>query len=112
MFSSHQPVTQYLEKSPIPDFHWSVEVTGKRAHRFLVDFEKQAVLAAEVLEDGSFGDAKKRRDISHPRGMAALLGKRTHGCVSDPGSLTLRPRPRRHIAIAWRRDNTASNSTH
>ena len=112
VFRAHQPVAQHFEESALPHIRGRVEVARERTHGFLVDFEKQSILAAEMLKDRSLGDAERGRDIADPGGVIALLGKMAHGSINDSGSLAFGPGPGGHAAVTRRRDETASNSTH
>ncbi len=104
MLGAHQPITQHFEEPVLRTSDRRIKIARKRAHRFFVDFEKQAVLAAEMLKNRAFGDAKHRGNVAHPRGVVTLLGKMAHGGINNPRSLAFRSRPRRACAVARGRD--------
>src|SRR5579863_4368076 len=65
-----------------------------------------------MLEDRALGNAQARGNVSHPRGVVALLGKMAHGRIDDPGSLAFGTGPRSHVPITRRRNQAAADPTH
>ena len=80
---------------------------------FLVDLEEQSILAAEVLEDGPFGDAKCQRDVSDAGGVISVLGKMLGGRFDDAAAFGLRTRTEFRLALikGWS-DAVACDSRH
>ncbi len=107
-----QPVAEDVEEAVLANLGRSVKVTGKRSHRLLVDFEEQAVLAAEVLKDGTLGNAEGGGDVADPGGMVPLFGEMTHGGVNNAGPLAFGTGARRHMTVTRRRNQATSNPTH
>ena len=83
-------------------FSRSIKIARKRTHGFLVDLEEQAVFAAEMLEDGTLGDAEGGGDVTDTGGVVSLLGKMAHSGVNNAGPLAFGTRPWRHMAVTRR----------
>src|SRR5580692_4732721 len=113
MFGADGPIVENLEEAGGAHVGGHVQIFRKRTHGTFVDFEKEAVLAAEVLEDRAFGDAQGGRHIAHARRVIAILRKISHGGVDNAGTFGLRPRPGGVAAYVVRRlKSVACNSTH
>src|SRR5580698_2043445 len=113
MFGADEPVVKNIEESRGANFGRSVEIFGEGAHGAFVDFEEQAVLAAEMLEDRTFGDAKCRGDIADAGGVITILREMLHGGFDDAGALGLRTGAGREVARVTRRgDGIAGDSAH
>ena len=83
VLGARQPVTHDFPKPFCLHFRRAIEVGGKGTHRLDVDLEEQSVFAAEVLEDGAFGDAELLRDIADARLVVSVLGEVLHGSFDD-----------------------------
>src|ERR1700685_2291638 len=112
MLGAHQPIFQDFEESLVTHFRRCVKISRKRSDGFFIDFEKQTIFAAKMLEDGSFGDSESGGDVADASSVVALFGEMAHGGVNNSGSFAFRPGPGRHATITRRRNQAATDSTH
>jgi hypothetical protein len=113
MFGTCQPVTEYIEEALLANLGWGIEISWECPNCLFVDLEEQAVLTAEMLEDGTLRNAEFGGDIADSRGVVPLLGEVAHGCIDNPGAFRLGTRARRNVVPILRgTDQTAGNSTH
>src|ERR1700722_9104707 len=103
MLGARQPVAQHFEKTSGAHFGRGVQIFGKRSNGAFIDFEKKSILAAEVLEDGSFGDAQPHRNVPNASGVITMLGEMLGGGLNDSGSFCLRARAGRALPLIERR---------
>src|SRR4029434_2045884 len=113
VFRADQPITKNFEEPLRLNLLGCVEVGWKRPNRFLVHLKKQAVFAAEMLEDRTFGDTELRSDVAHAGGVVSLLSKMPHGSIDDPGTLCVRARARRNVrTVTWWTGQAGRNAAH
>jgi len=103
VFGAGQPVSQDREESFLADFRGYIEIFRKGADSAFVNFEEQSVFAAEVLEDGTFGDAQGNSNISDPGGMVAVLGEMQSCGLDNATALRLGAGTRFELALIERR---------
>ena len=89
MLGAHQPVAQHFEKSGAADFGRRIQIFWEASHRPFVDFEEQSVFAAEVLEDGTLGDAEGDSDVTDSGRVISMLGEMLGGDFDDASALRL-----------------------
>ena len=90
VLGADEPVAQHFEKASQTNFRGRIQVFGEGADGTFIDFEEQPVFAAEVLEDGAFGDAKGDGDVADSGRVIAMLGKMLRGGFDDAAALCLR----------------------
>ena len=113
MLGSHQPVAQHFEEAGRANFRGRVQIFGKRSNGAFVDLEEKTVLAAEVLEDGTLGDAERDGDIADAGGVITMLREMLRGGFDDSAAFRLRSGARGGLALVLRRGNpVAGNSWH
>src|ERR1700722_4341469 len=113
MLGTHQPVTQHFEKPGRANFSGRIQILGKRSHGAFIDFEEQSILAAEVLEDGPFGNAEAYGDVPDASGVIPMLGKMMSSGLNDSGPFCLRAGAGLALPLIERRRNAiAGNSWH
>ena len=89
VFGADQPVAEHFEETGRANFRGRVQIFGKRANCALIDLEEQTVLAAEVLEDGTLGDAERDGNVADACGVISMLGKMLRGRFDDAGAFRL-----------------------
>src|SRR6202047_587299 len=113
VFCTCPPGAKHLEGTAILHFRVGVQILGKGAYRPLVNLKKQAVLAAEVLENRTLGNAQCSGDVAHASRVVTLLGKVLHCDFDDARALGLRTGTLRQMALITRGTNRiAGNTTH
>src|SRR5258708_23128758 len=113
MFCPAQPIAQHFEEPLSLYFWWRFHILRKGPHSLLVGFEKQSVLALEMLEDRTLGDAQFRGNILDARRAVPMLGEVTNGHLHDPGPLGLPSRTRFPVRPQLRGlGQTAGHSIH
>jgi hypothetical protein len=111
VFRTHQPVTQHFEKAGLTNFRRRLKVLSKGADRALMHFEEHPVLAAKVLKNGAFGNAKREGDVTDSDRMMTTLGKMLRGSVDDAAALRLRPGTSESLALVMVRCTTVAGDS-
>src|SRR4030095_7234844 len=113
VFSALQAVAQNLPETPRLHINRTIEIGRERSNGFDVDLEKQAVLASEMLEDGTLGNVELCRDVSNAGGMITVFREMLHRSIDNAGALGFRTGPRRRIPpVLRRRCKTAGDPGH
>ena len=86
-----QPVAHHRKEARILDLGGDVEIRRQRAQRGFVGLEEQPILAAEMLEDRTFGNAQLVCHVTHASGFVAVVGEVTHRGIENQRALLLRP---------------------
>ena len=113
MFGADQPIIENIEEAGGAHVGGRIQIFREGAHGAFVDLEEQAVFAAEVLEDGTFGDAECGGNVADAGGLVTVLGEVLHGSVDDAGALGFGPGTGRVLTHVTRRcDGIAGDSAH
>ena len=103
MLGADQPVAQHFEEASLRELRGGRRDIWRRTNGALVDFEEQSVLAAEVLEDGTLGDAERDGDVADAGGVITVLGEMLSGGFDDAAALCLGARASGGLALIERR---------